>query len=155
VPVGSVVDGTLEPLADAVERSARTGEPFRLESVTDFEWDRMYAFPPYTPADEIRRGLGIEWADAGDSSIGTSDVVTLLVFMRDRQVVRAFDHGIEGGDLVCVAPPVVEGGLPADEAVLRASRSPAYGGSLEVVSLARPRNDREAARSKDCLEDYS
>jgi hypothetical protein len=115
----------------------------------------VYAFPPYTPTDEIRRGLGIEWADAGDSSIGMSDVVTLLVFVRDRQVVRAFDHGLESGYLVCVAPPVVEGGLAADEAILRASKSPAYGGSLEVVLLARPRNDREAARSKDCLEEYS
>jgi hypothetical protein len=40
-PFGDTVDGTLEPLADAVGDAGRTGKPFRLSSVTDFEWERV------------------------------------------------------------------------------------------------------------------
>lgn len=57
------VDGSLEPLSEAAERAARTQAPFRLASVTDFDWDQVHAFPPYTSPDEIERELGFDCSD--------------------------------------------------------------------------------------------
>jgi hypothetical protein len=139
-PFGDGIDGTHEPLADAVEEAGRTGESFRLSSVTDFEWDRAYVFAPYTPTGKISRELGFEWDGAEDSSIEKSDFVHLLVFVDDGDVALAFDHGIEGGQFTCLAGSAA-GGLTPTEAVLRVTTEQADDGSkLESVCLARRRD---------------
>jgi hypothetical protein len=145
------VEGSLDPLSDAVKRSARTHEAFLLSSLTDFDWDRVYAFPPYSSTEEIERELGFDWGDAGDSAASSgNDSFYLLVFVNGGQVARAFDHEIGGGDLACMGPPFVEGGLTPGEAVLRAERSDHL-----LVSLAHSRGAREARRIKRCVRTYS
>jgi hypothetical protein len=149
------VDGSLEPLSEAVEHAARTHEPFRLSSVTDFDWDRVYAFPPYTSPEEIERELGFDWGGAGDSASRTNDAWYLLVFVNGGQVARAFDQEIVRGHLACIGGSFVEGGLSPSEAVFRVTHGPdtASGGGL--VWLARPRDEREARRVKRCIRTYS
>jgi hypothetical protein len=154
-PFGDAVEDSFEPLGDAVRRSARASEPFRLSAVTDFDWDRVHALPPYADPESIVRELGVDWDGAGDTESRHNDAYDLLVFVKDGEVVRAFDQQGDG-DLTCIDPPVVRGGLTPAEAVLRAGESSADDGSpYYFVSLARPRDAAEARRTEECVEDYS
>jgi hypothetical protein len=150
-PFGGV-NGSLGPLADAVHASARTGEAFQLSAATDFDWDRVYVFGPYSTPDSINEEIGFEWDDADDSAIEGADWMKLIVFVEDGQVVRAFDHDNGDGEFACLASPYLEGGLTRREAFVRVKRTPNDGGSLDYVFLAHPRNDRDAARTRKCLE---
>ena len=155
-PFGDGVDGSFEPLGEVVEDAARTDQAFRLSSVTDFDWDRVHAFPPYSSREEIVRQLGLEWDGAGDTASRENDSYNLLVFVRGGQVVRAFDDYVGDGNLTCIDPPVVRGGLSRSEAVLRVSEARnADGSSHHYVALARPRDAREARRTERCLKTYS
>ena len=145
------VDGSFRPLADAVREAARTGEPVRLAAVTDFEWDRVYAFPPYWGSDEISDSLEFDW----DGESKDNDGYGLLVFVEDGEVVHAYDHSISDTYLVCIDVTWVRGGLTPTEAVLRVTRHDEDGGTWYFVSLAQPRDAREARRTKRCLRTYS
>jgi len=60
------------------------------------------------------------------------------------------------GDLTCIDPPVVRGGLAPSEAVLGVSETQLDDGSpYRFVSLARPRDAGEAHRTERCVETYS
>lgn len=67
-----------------------------LAEVTAFAWDRLYIFRPYRSSEEIERILGTFWWDSRFLSIHSNDAVTLLVFMRNRNVVQyvEFSRGI-------------------------------------------------------------
>jgi hypothetical protein len=149
------VDGSLEPLSDAVKRAARTHEPFRLSSVTDFDWDRVHTFPPYSSSEEIERQLGFDWGGADESASRSNDSFFLLVFVKGGQVAQAFDHEIARGDLACIAGPFVEGGLSPSEAVFRVTAAPDVSSGYGLVRLARPRDTREARRIKRCVRTFT
>jgi hypothetical protein len=86
------IGGSSEEIADAVDEAGASNKPFRLANVTDFEWDRFYAFSGYTSPRQIDRALGFHWGDAKHSDFVKSDGGSLLVFVRDGEVVEAFDH---------------------------------------------------------------
>jgi hypothetical protein len=91
--------------------SARLGkhveadQPVDFASVWDSDWDRVYFFPPYSPASDIERTLGIQWPGLGGSEIERSDGVTLIVFTRNGRVVRSFDHPRNQGDFSSLHRP--------------------------------------------------
>ncbi len=37
------------------------GQPFKMTDVTMFEWDKMYAFGPYTPKEYVFENVGKKW----------------------------------------------------------------------------------------------
>lgn len=82
----------MRELAAAVEDAGQTGEPFRLSSITEFEWDRVYVFASYASPENIEEELGFEWQGAEDSASRRSDALNLIVFVEDQRVVEAFDH---------------------------------------------------------------
>jgi hypothetical protein len=92
------VGGSSDEIADAVE----AGKPFRLADVTGFDWDRFYAFGSYTTPDQIDKALGFHWEDAKHSDFVESDGGSLLVFVRDGEVVEAFDQDWGAGHFSCV-----------------------------------------------------
>lgn len=55
------------------------GRNLPLTSYTDFEWDRVFIFPPYTPKSVIQKESGV----AVDSAIEYSDSMSLLVFKNE------------------------------------------------------------------------
>jgi len=59
-----------------------------LAQFTDFDWEYVHIFPPYTPKGSIDAELGFDWAYIVRTSIASSDSVTLLVFVADGRVVR-------------------------------------------------------------------
>jgi hypothetical protein len=157
-PFADDVDGSLEELDDAVRRASETGRPFRLSAVTSFEWDRFYVFPPNSTPERIDRTLGFEWEQADHSNIGSDDSINLLVFVREGEVVRAFDHDRGRGDLICLSGRVL--GRPAvarGDAVLRVPRARAGRRRQErrLVVLGKPRGRSEARSMAMCVRNRS
>jgi hypothetical protein len=79
----------------ALERSASTAKDtdnptVTISSVTDFEWDTLFIFPPFTPVDRIHAQLGYKWSDAAKTHIDASDGFHLLVFVKSGTVVHHF-----------------------------------------------------------------
>lgn len=75
----------------------------RLKDLTTFEWDRFYAFGPYTQPEYINEALGFSWYHAHQSSIDVQDYDNLLVFVKDGKVVHYHDHPRTHGDFIDVA----------------------------------------------------
>jgi hypothetical protein len=153
-PFADDVDGSLDELDDAVRRASETGRPFRLAAVTPFEWDRFYVFPPNSTPERINRTLGFEWEQADHSNIGSDDSINLLVFVRDGDVVRAFDHDRGRGDLVCLSGRVLgRAAVARRDAALRVPRT--RGGrrrqERRLVVLAKPRGRSEARSTARCV----
>ena len=132
-PFGAV-SGTSDEIAEAVRSAGLSGKPVRLASVTGFEWDRVHVFPPYTTHDTVREQLGFDWGGADDSDIDMLDWITLLVFVRDGEVVAAYDHDVTGGNFSEIRHD--EDGLTPREAVLSVNRYRAGGETFYDVSLA-------------------
>lgn len=112
-------------LAGAIGR----GAPVDIRTVTDFDWDRLFVFAPYTPVAEMRRCLGFEWPEAGQSGIERRDDIALLVFVRGGRVVRALEFPRRSGDFSGV--PGKEG-LSPQQAVFEVRR----GTSGPVLALS-------------------
>ncbi|MCX8156490.1 MAG: hypothetical protein N3J91_08605 [Verrucomicrobiae bacterium] len=77
----------------AIERSAlaataTTNPIVAVSAVTDFAWDKLFIFSPYTPVDKIHAQLGFKWSEAEKTHIDSSDTFYLLVFVKSNKVVR-------------------------------------------------------------------
>lgn len=97
------------------EAAAQQRETGRVDfSKLEIGWDRLYLFPPYATGSEVEGSLGVPWSDYAKSAIGFSDGVSLVIFMKDHQVIRWFDHPRNQGDL---APYHRKEGYGRDEAI--------------------------------------
>jgi hypothetical protein len=143
-------------LADAVETSAETGEPFRLSSVTDFEWDRVHVVPPYASAEAVNRELGFRWDDA-EGAAPRTDARSLIVFVSRGEVIEAIEHDVEGGNLSCLDSSVLRRrGMSPERDLLAAKRVRlSASDSYDLVFPARPVGRREEQRLRRCLGNYS
>lgn len=80
-------------LEDALARAVRMyrvgyASEIDLADFTDFNWDRVFVFPPYTALDTIDAAIGYGWARGVNLSLPVNGSVNLLVFIRDGRVVR-------------------------------------------------------------------
>lgn len=104
-----------------------------VSSLTDFEWDSLYVFTPYTTREAIDSALGFPWNHDAVARIEMLDSFNLLVFVHDQQVVRFVEQSIIEPDF----GPVAEGSpwRPGEAFGLREVE---YGGQrwLEVVPPA-------------------
>ncbi len=73
----------VERITSAIDGAS--GTQLRISDLTDFAWEELYVFPPYTSQEQIDRALGFEWSDP--SGISLKDTITLLVFVDDGEVV--------------------------------------------------------------------
>jgi hypothetical protein len=69
-----------------------------LKEVTDFEWDRVYIFTPYTPLKEIDEALGFQWMQARKFQLERRDDINLLVFTASGEVVGYLKYPRHYGD---------------------------------------------------------
>jgi hypothetical protein len=64
----------------------------KIADITDFTWDKMYIFSPYTSSAQVDRALGFEWQEYKSLGIESNDTDDLLVFvahdMGDLRVVK-------------------------------------------------------------------
>jgi hypothetical protein len=71
----------------------------RLKDLTDFKWDRVYIFTPYTPHKVIDDDLGLVWKPARSIQMDWRDDVNLIVFTENGKVVFYIEHPRGLGDL--------------------------------------------------------
>jgi hypothetical protein len=71
-----------------------------LKDVTDFDWDEVYVFNPYTTHEEIESQLGFKWSDGDRIDLGSRDDINLLVFVKDNRVVQYLEVPRGRGDFI-------------------------------------------------------
>lgn len=75
--------------------------------ITQFEWDTLFIFSPYTSINQIHTQLGYKWEEAERTGIDWSETFYLLVFTKDGKVVRYYKfprtlgdfQNLEGGNV--------------------------------------------------------
>lgn len=76
---------------------------FAMSDVTNFTWDELFIFGPYTPADEIEKALGFSWPPAKKSGIEYNDTFCLLVFSHKNEVVLYCEYPRHEGDFSSIS----------------------------------------------------
>lgn len=79
-----------------------------LSLVGPASWNRVCVIGPYATDESAERVLGIKWDVHRHSSIGASDTIYLLVFIRDDKVVAFTEHPRNAGDFVNLSPRCLE-----------------------------------------------
>ena len=59
-----------------------------FSAVTQFKWDKVYIFTPYTGQTEIDTALGYHWSSSAKNRIAESETESLIVFTRNGKVVQ-------------------------------------------------------------------
>jgi hypothetical protein len=82
-----------ERLAQYIRQQAVAGEASRLDlkAATDFPWDRVFIFGPYTSNKQIEQTLGTPLS--GHPEIEFGDGVNLIVFMKGGNIVQSAELG--------------------------------------------------------------
>jgi hypothetical protein len=81
------------------------GAVLRMDQLTDFTWDRLHIFAPYTTREQVERELGVAWAGYDASGIERHDNFTLLVFISGGDVVRSLAIQMADGDFSALHRP--------------------------------------------------
>lgn len=79
----------------AIERAAQaastsTNPVVTVSALTDFQWEKLFVFGPYTPIQRIHVQLGFTWTDAEKTHIDSAETFYLLVFVNEGKVARHF-----------------------------------------------------------------
>jgi hypothetical protein len=69
-----------------------------FNKVTNFKWDKLYIFTPYTPDEEITKQLGFKWKYSNKTSIDYLDSINLLIFANGDRVVQYLELSRQYGD---------------------------------------------------------
>lgn len=80
------------------KRNSSSKEMIHLQNLTNFEWDTLYIFGPYTPKEVINEKLGFTWFDVRAASIEYRDDIHLLVFVKGHDVVQYLEYPRNHGD---------------------------------------------------------
>ena len=75
-----------------------TNAAVNVPSVTQFEWETLFIFSPYTPVDRIHTQLGYKWEEAQRTHIDSSETFYLLVFTKSGKVVQHYKFPRTLGD---------------------------------------------------------
>ena len=100
------------------------GAQVRIVELMPFDFDRMWIFPPATPAGAIRDSLGVAGAELDDERLNARGDSTLLVFVRGSRLVLAVSHPPSLGEF---HPELANRGLRQEEAVFRVDSASAPG----------------------------
>lgn len=76
--------------------------PIDMTEVAPFDWVRVCVLGPYSGPNQAREVLGFDWAVEDKSDIGSQDAISLLVFVRGREVVAYAEHPRGQGDLAAL-----------------------------------------------------
>lgn len=83
----------------AAAAQAPEGSVMRVADLTDYGWDRMHVFGPYSTPQDIYAELGVDWSSSAIDAIQDNDGVTLVVFVEGDAVVGHVLHSRRHGDL--------------------------------------------------------
>jgi len=60
----------------------------RISDFTDFNWERVFIFEPYTPDAKVEEALKFSYPDVKKFNLSSSDTFWLIVFTKGQRVVR-------------------------------------------------------------------
>ena len=69
-----------------------------FSNLTNFDWDNVCIFSPYTPVDSINSALGFNWELSDKTNLQHDDVICLIVFMKGKDVVKYLLYPRSKGD---------------------------------------------------------
>lgn len=75
------------------------GQEVSLKDSTDFRWDSIYIFTPYSNPNEMKEIRGM---NSMDTSIKYNDTINLLVFVEDLKVIKYVEIPRNKGDFSLV-----------------------------------------------------
>lgn len=79
-----------DSVATSLEIAARSpGSSVVLSRFTDFPWEKVFFFGPYTDASVVRNALGFDWPGYRGFGLEMADSFSLAVFVTDGRVNRA------------------------------------------------------------------
>lgn len=86
---GPSAEQVVEPIRAAVAAAKQTDPPrlLVLAEVTDFTWDEVYVFGPYTPIERINEVLNRSDGPSALAQIHERDDIVLLVFRHEGRVL--------------------------------------------------------------------
>jgi hypothetical protein len=93
-------------LQQAVEARLRAGDPFRIDALTNFSWEKLFVFHPYTSIGTAASQAGVAEEQLRGSIIESHDQISLLVFVAPDTKVRCVDFARQHGDFTTVAAGV-------------------------------------------------
>lgn len=73
-------------------------EEININSLTDFNWEKAFIFPPYTTQESMNDQLGIDYIDS--SNISSRDDINVIIFLNKGKVTRIAEIARRYGDLV-------------------------------------------------------
>lgn len=79
--------------------------PINLALTGPVSWERVCVLGPYSNNSYAERVLGFKWDAEGKTSIYGSDVVNVLVYIKENQVVAYTEHPRNKGDFSQMNPP--------------------------------------------------
>ena len=85
----------LEESIDSIVQDETKSE-IKIETLTTFEWDKVFLFSPYSTQSDIEKQLGTDFKNS--SNIETRDDIYLLVFLNDDKVVEYAEIQRHGSD---------------------------------------------------------
>jgi hypothetical protein len=83
--------------------------PIKIADLTDFKWEKLHVFTPYTPQKSVDRALGFHWQDYQSTGLIASDQFCLLVFVANGKVIKVSEYPVNKGTF---APKSTDGYLP-------------------------------------------
>ena len=78
--------------------------PINLTQVGPPSWERVCVLGPYTTNEAAEQVLGFKWDVQSKSSIGSSDGINLLVFLKNQEVSAYTEHRRDKGDFLELKP---------------------------------------------------
>lgn len=113
-----------EQVSSAIGAAVREGkvQELRLASITDFEWDKLYLFDPYTPRADVCNVLQVQakYCERVVPFESTDDGIMTMAFVSGTRVVRYSKHSRWNGDFT---PSPKQQPIPSVRAVFRVSPS--------------------------------
>lgn len=66
-------------------------DSIKIEAITNFEWDKLFIFAPYTPMDVIDKALGKSLpSELENTRIFERDDINVFVFLKNDLVINVF-----------------------------------------------------------------
>ncbi|MFZ1610185.1 MAG: hypothetical protein WAT52_03890 [Chitinophagales bacterium] len=85
-------------LVDDIDYSVNVKNQFDLNTLTAFQWDTVFIFPPYTSLQKIKDLTQIEWEGLSKTKIDSEDEYCLLMFKKDDKFIKYLLHPRGKGD---------------------------------------------------------
>lgn len=116
----SVDEQVSSAIGAAIRQNA--AQELRLAAITNFEWDKLYLFDPYTPRGDVCNALQVQakYCERVVPFESTDDGMMTIAFVSGTRVVRYSKHSRWNGDFT---PSPKQQPIPSAKAVFRVSPS--------------------------------